>query len=188
MPAITIGAISIYWEISGVYKAQFAFVNLRLESSPADLRLELLKHANLTGTFDYQLILDQLERHNGIADTDKVQRAKTKLHTLKQTGSFNSFLKWFEITLVEAGSWGWDDDRKIDTLRPCLNDYLKRKLEEHDVAGTKADRRSHAVSWLYRRSIRLLLSTDKRRSARSGMDGASQYQTNNVLSIIPIRI
>ena len=40
------------------------------------------------------------------------------------------------MTLGEAGGWNWDDERKIDTLRPCLSDYLKRKLQEHDVAGT----------------------------------------------------
>jgi hypothetical protein len=40
------------------------------------------------------------------------------------------------VTLGEAGGWNWDDERKIDTLRPCISDYLKRKLQEHDVAGT----------------------------------------------------
>jgi hypothetical protein len=40
------------------------------------------------------------------------------------------------VTLGEAGGWNWDDERKIDTLRPCLSDYLKRKLQEHDIAGT----------------------------------------------------
>lgn len=55
---------------------------------------------------------------------------------MAQTGSFNSFLKSFEITLGEAGGTGWDSDRKIDALRPCLNDYLKRKLDQHDVLGT----------------------------------------------------
>ena len=39
------------------------------------------------------------------------------------------------MTLGEAGGWNWDDKRKIDTLRPCLLDYLKRKLQEHDVSG-----------------------------------------------------
>ena len=65
-----------------------------------------------------------------------MQRAKTKLHKLTQSGSFHGFLVSFEVTLGEAGGWNWDDERKIDTLRPCLSDYLKRKLQEHDVAGT----------------------------------------------------
>jgi len=41
----------------------------------------------------------------------------------------------FEVTLSEAGGWDWTDDRKIDALRPCLSDYLKRKLQEHNVSG-----------------------------------------------------
>ena len=65
-----------------------------------------------------------------------MQRAKTKLHKLVQSGSFHGFLVSFEVTLGEAGGWTWDDERKIDTLRPCLSDYLKRKLQEYDIAGT----------------------------------------------------
>jgi hypothetical protein len=126
--------LSVDSEAIGNAQAQFAFVYLRLESGPAALCLELLKHANLTNTYDYQLILDQLDRHNGVEN--KVQRAKTKLHKLSQTGSFHGFLISFEVTLGEANGWNWDDERKIDTLRPCLSDYLKRKLQEHDVAGT----------------------------------------------------
>ena len=64
----------------GNAQAQFAYVYLRLESSPAALCLELLKHANLTKEFDYRRILDQLDRHNGVEN--KVQRAKAKLHRL----------------------------------------------------------------------------------------------------------
>ena len=58
--------LSVDGEAIGNAQAQFAFVYLRLESSPAALCLELLKHANLTSKFDYQLILDQLDRHNGV--------------------------------------------------------------------------------------------------------------------------
>ena len=85
-------------------QAQFAFVYLRLESSPAALCLELLKHANLTKEFDYRRILNQLDRHNGVEN--KVQRAKAKLHRLGQgTGSFHKFLVSFEVTLGEASGW-----------------------------------------------------------------------------------
>jgi hypothetical protein len=126
--------LSVDGNAIGDAQAQFAFVYLRLESSPAALCLELLKHANLTKKFDYHLILDQLDRHNGVEN--KVQRAKNKLHKLVQSGSFHGFLISFEVTLGEASGWNWDDERKIDTLRPCLSDYLKRKLQEHDVAGT----------------------------------------------------
>jgi hypothetical protein len=126
--------LSVDSDAIGDTQAQFAYVYLRLESSPAALCLELLKHATLTNTYDYQLILDQLDRHNGIEN--KVQRAKNKLHKLVQTGSFHGFLISFEVTLGEAGGWNWDDERKIDTLQPCLSDYLKRKLQEHDVSGT----------------------------------------------------
>jgi len=127
--------IGVDGDAIGDAQAQFAFVYLRLESSPAALCLETLKHANLTKEFDYRRILDQLDRHNGVEN--KVQRAKAKLHKLEQgTGSFYKFLVSFEVTLGEAGGWNWDDERKVDTLRPCLSDYLKRKLQEHDVAGT----------------------------------------------------
>lgn len=126
--------LSVDGDAIGDTQAQFAFVYLRLESSPAALCLELLKHANLTKKFDYRQIIDQLDRHNGVEN--KVQRAKTKLHKLAQIGSFHGFLISFEVTLGEAGGWNWDDERKIDTLRPCLSDYLKRKLQEHDVSGT----------------------------------------------------
>lgn len=126
--------LSVDGDAIGDAQAQFAFVYLRLESSPAALCLELLKHANLTKTYKHQLIIDQLDRHNGVEN--KVQRAKTKLHKLVQSGSFHGFLISFEVTLGEAGGWTWDDERKIDTLRPCLSEYLKRKLQEHDVAGT----------------------------------------------------
>ena len=126
--------LSVDSDAIGDAQAQFAFVYLRLESSPAALCLELLKHANLTNKYDYRRIIDQLDRHNGVEN--KVQRAKTKLHRLTQSGSFHGFLISFEVTLGEAGGWNWDDERKIDTLRPCLSDYLKRKLQEHDVAGT----------------------------------------------------
>ena len=118
--------LSVDGDAIGDAQAQFAFVYLRLESSPAALCLELLKHANLTKKFDYRQIIDQLDRHNGVEN--KVQRAKTKLHKLTQVGSFHGFLISFEVTLGEAGGWNWDDERKIDTLRPCLSDYLKRKL------------------------------------------------------------
>ena len=87
----------------GNAQAQFAYVYLRLESSPAALCLELLKHANLTKEFDYRRILDQLDRHNRVEN--KVQRAKAKLHGLSQTGSFHKFLVSFEVTLGEAGGW-----------------------------------------------------------------------------------
>lgn len=136
--------LSVDGDAIGNAQAQFAFVYLRLESSPAALCLELLKHANLTGKFDYQLIIDQLDRHNGVEN--KVQRAKAKLHKLVQSGSFHGFLISFEVTLGEAGGWSWDDDRKIDTLRPCLSDYLKRKLQEHDVSGTTPDKYLEFVS------------------------------------------
>ena len=126
--------LSVDGDAIGDTQAQFAFVYLRLESSPAALCLELLKHANLTKKFDYREIIDQLDRHNGVEN--KVQRAKAKLHKLVQSGSFHGFLVSYEVTLGEAGGWNWDDERKIDTLRPCLLDYLKRKLQEHDVAGT----------------------------------------------------
>ena len=98
----------------GNAQAQFAYVYLRLESSPAALCLELLKHANLTKVFDYQRILEQLDRHNGVEN--KVQRAKEKLRRLEQTGSFHKFLVSFEVTLGEAGGWNWDDEYKIDAL------------------------------------------------------------------------
>jgi hypothetical protein len=126
--------LSVDGKAIGDAQAQFAYVYLRLESSPAALCLELLKHANFTQTYDHQLILDQLDRHNSVEN--KVPRAKNKLHKLIQTGSFHGFLISFEVTLGEAGGWNWDDERKIDTLRPCLSDCLKRKLQEHDVAGT----------------------------------------------------
>ena len=87
----------------GNAEAQFAYVYLRLESSPAALCLEILKHANLTKVFDYQRILEQLDRHNRVEN--KVQRAKTKLHRLNQgTSLFHRFLVSFEVTLGEAGS------------------------------------------------------------------------------------
>ena len=47
-------------------QAQFAYVYLRLDLGPAALCLELLKHATLTNTYDYYLILDQLDRHNRV--------------------------------------------------------------------------------------------------------------------------
>jgi hypothetical protein len=131
-------------EAIGDSQAQFAYVYLRLDSGPAALCLELLKHANLTSMYDYHAILDQLDRHNGVEN--KVQRAKTKLHKLAQTGSFHGFLISFEVTLGEAGGWNWDDERKIDTLRPCLSDYLKRKLQEHDVSGTTPSKYLEFVS------------------------------------------
>ena len=84
-------------------EAQFAYVYLRLESGPAALCLEVLKHANLTKEFDHQRIIDQLDRHNGVEN--KVQRAKEKLRRLEQTGSFHKFLVSFEVTLGEAGGW-----------------------------------------------------------------------------------
>ena len=129
--------IEVDGDAIGDAQAQFAFVYLRLESSPAALCLEILKHANLTKEYDYRRILDQLDRHNRVEN--KVQKAKARLHKLEQTGSFHRFLLSFEVTLGEAGGWkpwNWDDERKIDALRPCLSDYLKRKLQEHDVAGT----------------------------------------------------
>ena len=126
--------LSVDGEAIGDTQARFVYVYLRLDLGPAALCLELLKHATLTNTYDYHLILDQLDRHNGVEN--KVQRAKAKLHKLSQTGSFHGFLVSFEVTLGEAGGWNWDDERKIDTLRPCLSDYLKRKLQEHDVSGT----------------------------------------------------
>ena len=118
----------------GNAEAQFAYVYLRLESSPAALCLEMLKHANLTKVFDYQRILEQLDRHNGVEN--KVQRAKEKLRRLEQTGSFYKFLVSFEVTLGEAGGWNWDDEHKIDALRAGLSDYLKRKLQDRDANGT----------------------------------------------------
>ena len=136
--------LSVNGDVIGDSQAQFAFVYLRLDSGPAALCLELLKHANLTKTYDYQSILDQLDRHNGVEN--KVQRAKAKLHKLVQTGSFHGFLISFEVTLGEAGGWNWDDERKIDTLRPCLSEYLKRKLQEHDVSGTTPSRYLEFVS------------------------------------------
>ncbi|KAH9203762.1 hypothetical protein DL95DRAFT_245468, partial [Leptodontidium sp. 2 PMI_412] len=59
-------------------QAQFAFMYLRLDSKPAALYLKLLKHANLTNTYNYHLILDQLDKHNKVEN--KIQRAKAKLH------------------------------------------------------------------------------------------------------------
>ena len=72
--------LSVDGDAIGDAQAQFAFVYLRLESSPAALCLELLKHVNLTNTYDYRSIIDQLDRHNSIEN--KVQRAKTKLYKL----------------------------------------------------------------------------------------------------------
>jgi hypothetical protein len=95
--------LSVDGDAIGDAQAQFAFVYLRLESSPAALCLELLKHANLTSKFDYRLIIDQLDRHNGVEN--KVQRAKTKLYKLAQSGFFHGFLISFEVTLGEAGGW-----------------------------------------------------------------------------------
>ena len=118
----------------GNAEAQFAYVYLRLESGPAALCLEVLKHANLTKEFDHQRIIDQLDRHNGVEN--KVQRAKEKLRRLEQTGSFHKFLVSFEVTLGEAGGWNWDDEHKIDALRAGLSDYLKRKLQDRDANGT----------------------------------------------------
>ncbi|KAH9204187.1 hypothetical protein DL95DRAFT_319918, partial [Leptodontidium sp. 2 PMI_412] len=45
-------------EVIGDSQAQFAYVYLRLDFGLAALCLELLKHANLTNTYDYHLILD----------------------------------------------------------------------------------------------------------------------------------
>jgi hypothetical protein len=50
--------LSVDGDAIGDAQAQFAFVYLRLESSPAALCLELLKYANLTKKFDYKQIID----------------------------------------------------------------------------------------------------------------------------------
>ena len=122
-------------EAIGNVEAQFAYVYLRLDSSPAALCLEMLKHANLTQDYDYRLLLDQLNRHNGVEN--KVQRARTKLYGLSQgSTSFHKYLVTFEVTLGEASGWNWEDDRKIDALRAGLSDYLVRKLQERDANGT----------------------------------------------------
>ena len=88
-------------EAIGNAEAQFAYVYLRLDSSPAALCLEMLKHANLTQDYDYRLLLDQLNRHNGVEN--KVQRARTKLYGLSQgSTSFHKYLVTFEVTLGKA--------------------------------------------------------------------------------------
>ena len=154
-------------EAIGDAQAQFAYVYLRLDSGPAALCLELLKHATLTNTYDYHLILDQLDRHNGVEN--KVQRAKAKLHKLSQTGSFHGFLVSFEVTLGEAGGWNWDDERKIDTLRPCLSDYLKRKLQEHDVSGTTPSKYLELVSLCKRYTLQSTFSATPTTGNPSGI-------------------
>ena len=89
-------------EAIGNAEAQFAYVYLWLESSPAALCLEMLKYVNLTQDYDYRCLLDQLNRHNGVEN--KVQRAKTKLYRMNQgSTSFHKYLVTFEVTLGEAG-------------------------------------------------------------------------------------
>ena len=68
-------------DVIGNAEAQFAYVYLRLESGPTALCLEVLKHVNLTKEFDYQRIIDQLDRHNRVEN--KVQKAKEKLRRLE---------------------------------------------------------------------------------------------------------
>jgi hypothetical protein len=90
--------------------------------------LPQLLQAETNEEWDYQNILDQLER---VYDNPtKRDTAASRLQGLRQgNDALPVFLAKFERLLHEANANSWPDDSKIAILRNGVNDKLKAKLD-----------------------------------------------------------
>ena len=117
-------------EAIGDATAQFYYVYLNLDSKVQAMVLPQLAHAEESGSYDYNTILDQLSR---VYDNpNKVQEAEDRLLALKQDSSepLVAYIAKFERILYEANGQDWPDVTKISTFRKGLNSTLRNRLTQ----------------------------------------------------------
>ena len=104
--------------------AQFYYVFLNLESHVQAMVLSQLGQAELSNTWDYNTILDQLSRIYN--NPNKVQEAEDRLLTIKQgTDPIPIYVAKFERVLYKARGQNWPDVNKISTFRNGLNSTIR---------------------------------------------------------------
>jgi len=146
--------------------AQFYYVYGNLESTVQAMVLPQLSHAETQKSWDYQTILDQLERVND--NPNAVQEAEDALQTIKQGDQpLPGYIAKFERLLYEAKGQSWADANKIITFRSGLSPVLRKALSHQLNLPT---------------TYPAFLSVVQQLSRRQGSYGASQpppHQSSN---------
>ena len=109
----------------GTDEAQFFYLYGNLDSKIQAMVLPQLLQAETNEFWDYQTILDQLER---VYDNPtKRDTAAARLQGIRQgNDALSVYLSKFERVLHEANANSWPDDSKIAILRNGVNDKLLR--------------------------------------------------------------
>jgi hypothetical protein len=115
-------------EAIGNDEAQFFYLYGNLNSKIQSIVLPHLATAENDGVWDYNTILDQLDRVYN--DPNKKDGAAARLQSIKQgSDSVSVFLAKFERLFHEAGANSWPSAIKISILRNGVNNRLKAKLD-----------------------------------------------------------
>jgi len=114
-------------EAIGDNTAQFYYVYGNLESTVQATVLPQLSYAEKQKSWDYNTILEQLERVND--NPNAVQEAEDALQAIKQGDQpLPSYIARFERLLYEAEGQDWADANKIITFRSGLSPALRKAL------------------------------------------------------------
>lgn len=120
-------------------EAQFFYLYGNLDSKIQAMVLPQLLQAEDNGVWDFQTILDQLERV--FDDPTKRDTAAARLQGIRQgSDSLPVYLSKFERLLHEANANSWPDDSKVAILRNGVNDKLKAKLDVQLELPTKYEK------------------------------------------------
>jgi len=112
----------------GTDEAQLFYLYGNLDSKIQAMVLPQLVQSENNGIWDFQTILDQLERV--FDNPTKRDTAVARLQGIRQgNDALPIYLSKFERLLHEANANTWPDDSKIAILRNGVNDKLKAKLD-----------------------------------------------------------